>query len=456
MWLEKIVLFFLILAVYAQDESDEEDTTERLAEGEKKLSDNIMLMLNHFKQPDPVGLPGDVIPDPCPVADMKQSLSLGTLRLTNTKVYGLSKLRILYVNAQVEELKVTAALRIDTLQARGNYSISSLFSSSKGPFTVDITGLNIIAIANVGVERDGKLRAQDIHADITSTTLSTNFENLGFLGGMLQSLINSGGSAFFDSTIPSILKEVYPKARAEINTKLEEVAGDLQFPNSISPLDMVICDLRNKVTDMKLDPYHVQDYNTSVSIFTIALSNTWITGISSFHRVRNITLKMENNTAVADFEIGTQKLEGRTQWEVGAISGLLNRAGTASFSIEYISARIILAQPLDTRKTPVLRDIDFDIGNIQIRWDGAGTLDYVIEFAVNVLPNLLRYQIMDGLEGPLRGRVQQELDRLNVDELIKQELPKVDEIQEKGFKLSSLKAPAAVDVKYDDDEFFNF
>lgn len=78
-----------------------------MANGEQRLSDNIMLMLNHFKQPDPVGLPGDVIPDPCPVADMKQSLSLGTLFLSNTKVYGLSKLRILYVNAEVGDLEVS-------------------------------------------------------------------------------------------------------------------------------------------------------------------------------------------------------------------------------------------------------------------------------------------------------------------------------------------------------------
>lgn len=367
--------------------------------------------------------------------------------------YYLLNLTIIYLSSIFQ---VTAALRIDTLQARGNYSITSWFGSSKGPFTVDITGLKILAKANVGVERDGHLKARDIHVDLSFSTIATNFQNLGFLGGMLQSIINNGGVAIFDSSLPAILKEVYPKARAEINKKLEEVAGDLQFPNSISPLDMVICDLRNKVSDMKLDPYRVQDYNTSVSVFTIHLSNTWVTGISSFQRVGNITLKMENNTAVIDFEIGTQKLEGRTQWDIGAIGGLLNRAGTASFSIEYISARIIAAQPLDTRKTPTFRDIDFDIGNIQIRCNGAGTVDYIIEFAVNVIPNLLRYQIMDALEGPLKERVQQELDKLNVDELIKQELPKIDQIQETGFKLSSLKSPILAKAQYDEDEFFNF
>uniref|UniRef100_A0A2H1WHE6 SFRICE_032319 n=1 Tax=Spodoptera frugiperda TaxID=7108 RepID=A0A2H1WHE6_SPOFR len=460
MWLQKfIVIFYLIIvAASGQDDTEEDISTEseKLAQGEKKLSDNILMMLEHFRQPDPVGLPGDVIPDPCPVADMKQSLQLGTLYLTNTKVHGLSKLRILHVNAEVEDLVVEAALRIDALQARGNYSISSWFGSSRGPFTVDITGLKILAKANVGVEIDGKLRAQDIHVDLSFSKIATNFENLGFLGGMLQSIINTGGASIFDSSMPAILKEAYPKARAEINAKLEEVAGDLQFPNSISPLDMVIIDVRKKISDMKLDPYKIKDNNTTMSIFTISLANTWVTGISSFQRVGNITLKMENNTAIADFEVGTQKLEGRTQWDVSAVSGLVSRAGTAAFSIEYFGARVILAQPLDTRKAPTLRDIDLDIGNIQVRFDGAGTLDYVIEFAINVIPNLLRYQIMNAFEGPLRERIQQELSKVNVDELIKQELPKLDQMQETGFKLSALRGPENANVKYDEDEFFNF
>lgn len=94
------------------DDTEEDISTEseKLAQGEKKLSDNILMMLEHFRQPDPVGLPGDVIPDPCPVADMKQSLQLGTLYLTNTKVHGLSKLRILHVNAEVEDLVVSVNL----------------------------------------------------------------------------------------------------------------------------------------------------------------------------------------------------------------------------------------------------------------------------------------------------------------------------------------------------------
>ncbi|XP_026484646.2 uncharacterized protein LOC113392431 [Vanessa tameamea] len=450
------ILLLCSLFVFCHGEEYTTTTESQLAKGEEKMSEYIIEVLEHFKKPNPVGIPGAKVPDPYRVPDMKQSISLGTLYFKNTAVYGISKFRILYVNAEIRAMEVHASLAIDKLQAKGDYTMSTWLNKVQGPFTVDITGIKIIAKANLGVERDGKLRAQDIAIDIAFSTIAMNFENAGFFGGMLQGVVNSIGTFLFDSIKPYILKEAYTKAREEINKKLDEVAGDMQFPNSISPLDMVIADVRKKVRDMQMDPYKIDDYNTTASVFTVSLSNTWVTGISSFQRVGNITLKMENNTVIADFEIGTQKLQGTTQWEIAAISGLISRAGRAAFSVEYISGRVILAQHLDTRKRPVFRDLDLDIGNIQVRFDGAGTLDYVVEFAVNVLPNLLRYQIMDALEGPIKEKVQQELNKINVEEMIKQELPKVDEMQESGFKLSALHVQSTVDEPYDEDEFFNF
>ncbi|CAH0722882.1 unnamed protein product, partial [Brenthis ino] len=449
---------FLLLVLFALGHGEDVPSTtqSKLAKGEEKMSEYILKVLEHFKQPNPVGIPGANVPDPYNVPDMKQSISLGTLYFKNTAVYGISKFRILYINAEIGAMEVHAGLAIDKLQARGNYTMSTWLNRVQGPFTVDITGIKITAKANLGVERDGKLRAQDIAIDMAFTNIAMNFENAGFFGGMLQGVVNSIGTFLFDSIKPYVLKEAYTKAREEINKKLDEVAGDMQFPNSISPLDMVIADVRKKVRDMEMDPYKINDYNTTASMFTVSLSHTWVTGLSSFQRVGNITLKMENNTVIADFDIGTQKLEGTTQWEIAAISGLISRAGRSSFSVEYISGRIILAQPMDTRKKPQFRDLDLEVGNIQVRFDGAGTLDYIIEFAVNVLPNLLRYQIMDALEGPIKEKVQQELNKVNVEEMIKQELPKVDEMQESGFKLSALRVQSDKEEPFEEDEFFNF
>ncbi|CAH2262290.1 uncharacterized protein LOC120637774 [Pararge aegeria] len=456
MWIFTLLLLATIAIAQSQDVTTTTEFPGDLARGEEKMSEYILQILEHFKQPNPIGIPGAKVPDPYSVPDMKQSVSIGTLYFKNTAVYGISKFRILYVNAEIGAMEVHAGLAIDKLQARGNYTMSTWLNRVQGPFTVDITGIEITAKAGLGVERDGKLRAQEIKIDISFSTIAMNFENAGFFGGMLQGIVNSIGTFLFDSIKPYILKEAYTKAREEINKKLDEVAGDMQFPNSISPLDMVIADARKKVREMEMDPYKIKDYNASASVFTISLTNTWVTGISSFQRVGNITLKMQNNTVIADFEIGTQKLEGTTHWELSAISGLLSRTGRTSFSVEYISGRIILAQPLDTRKKPQFVDLDLDVGNIQVRFDGAGTLDYVVEFVINVLPNLLRYQIIDALENPIIEKVQEELNKLNVEEMIKAELPKVDEMEENGLKLSALRVQSETEEPYDEDEFFNF
>lgn len=64
-----------------------------------------------------------------------------------------------------------------------------------------------------------------------------------------------------------------------------------------------------------------------------------------------------------------------------------------------------------------------------MRSDGAGTFDYVIEFLVNILPNLLRYQIMDALENPIKTKIQDEMNKINVEKLIKDNIPAFEKMQ---------------------------
>lgn len=89
-------------------------------------------------------------------------------------------------------------------------------------------------------------------------------------------------------------------------------------------------------------------------------------------------------------DIGTQEIEGRTHWEASTIGGLLSRAGTMSFTLKYFRVQLNLSQPLDTRKRATLEELNFELGNIQARMNGAGTIDYLVEAGVNIVPNLLR------------------------------------------------------------------
>lgn len=71
----------------------------------------------------------------------------------------------------------------------------------------------------------------------------------------------------------------------------------------------------------------------------------------------------------------------------------MSRAGTVSFTIQYFRVQVNLSQPLDTRKRPSMEELELELGNIQTRIHGAGTIDYLVEASINILPNLLRFDL---------------------------------------------------------------
>lgn len=429
MQLLKLFVYFayciLVCFCDVQQSFGKNDTAAQIALGEKRLGDHIRAILKHYQQDDPVGLPGAPIPDPMPVPDMKHSFSIYTMNFKQVNVYGLTKFRIVHMESELALMQVSVTLSIETLDIRGLYTLSSWLSRSAGNFTVKLTEVNIQGIARLEVADDGKLQAQDIDMDLTFDKIDMDFKNLGFLGSVFQGVINSIGTFIFDSIKPFILKEVNTNIRGEVNKQISQLPQ--YFPNSISPFDMAVAEARKQVSQLGYDPFKVQDYSQSVGMFTVTSTHTWITGLASFYRMGNITLSMENGTVYALIDVGTQEIEGRTHWEVSVIGGFLSRAGTVSFTVQYFRVQIKLGQPMDTRKKPRIVELDLELGNIQARIHGAGTIDYLLEAGINVLPNLLRYQIMDAIEGPLKRRIQVELNKVNVEKLIYEKIPNIEE-----------------------------
>lgn len=281
------------------------------------------------------------------------------------------------------------------------------------------------------MEKQGKLQAEEMKMDIIFENIAMNFENLGFAGSIFQGIINSVGTFLFDSIKPFILKEVNHNIRGDVNKQISELPQT--FPNSISPFDQIVSEGRKMVRRKNYDPFKIPDYNHTFGMLSVQMTHTWLLGLSSFYRVGNVTLEIRNRTLKAILEVGTQKLEGVSHWEVSVGAGMLARAGTLNFTIDYFNVGVTLSQTLDTRNHPVLEDIQLEMGNIQVRCDGAGTLDYLVEFGVNVLPNLLRLKIMDALESPLKKYIQEQLSAINVEQVIKEKLPEIEAAQENGF-----------------------
>ncbi|XP_054741919.1 uncharacterized protein LOC129247060 [Anastrepha obliqua] len=405
-------------------ESDEAKDEHNVRVTESRLAAQLFAVLEHYKQEDPLGFPGAPIPDPMEVPDIRKSVGMGTLSMSKVKAYGLSKFRIDSIDADLKEMVVDAGIQLDKMDVKGLYTLNALFSRANGPFTVVLKNVFVKAHATLSVERDGRLTTEQIKMDITFGDMTTDFQNLGFMGNLFQSIVNSAPTLVFDAMKPFMLQEADKKLRDEINGNLEKFLGDRRLPNSISPLDMAIAESRREVRSRGYDPYHLPDYNRTAGIFTFQLVNSWIWGVASFYRVGDMSVAMQNNTIKLHFHVGTQEIAGESHWEIDF--GLASRTGTFKFSIQYIRLTVDVSQALDTRKRPRINDLQIDLGNMQVRSDGAGTLDYIAEAAVNILPNLLRYQIMDVLENPIKMRIQEKFDTIDVEKAIKDNIEKFE------------------------------
>lgn len=145
------------------------------------MSERFLEILEHYKQPDPIGIPGAPIPDPMDLPDMRNSFSMGTMNFKNQKLYGLKNFRINHIIADLNSMKVECGLTIEDVIVKGNYTLSSWFSRSKGPFVVQLKNVKVTAIARLEVERSGELEAQEIDMDISFQKIAMNFTGIGAL-----------------------------------------------------------------------------------------------------------------------------------------------------------------------------------------------------------------------------------------------------------------------------------
>uniref|UniRef100_A0A1A9V880 Uncharacterized protein n=1 Tax=Glossina austeni TaxID=7395 RepID=A0A1A9V880_GLOAU len=389
---------------------------------ENRLAAQLFAVLEHYKQEDPVGIPGFPISDPFEMPNVKQSLGMANLNMMKIKAYGLSSFRLTSVKVDLKDMKAEGVIELDEMYTNGSYTLNSLFSNANGPFNVILKKVMAKGTAVLGVQRSGHLAIERLKIDITFADMGMDFQNLGFLGNIFQGIVNSAPTLVFDSMKPFMLQAADKQFREMVNKNITEIMGERLLPNSITPLDMVIAEARKKVRENGCDPFRLPDYNRTVGVFSMQLSNSWINGISSFYRVGDVIVLMANKTVNLILQVGTQQISGAGQWEVGC--GLVTRIGHVHFTLQHIRATVSVSQPLDTRKRPQINDLQIDLGNIQARCDGAGTLDYILEFAVNVLPNMLRYQIMDALENPIKKRIQEQFNSIDVEQAIKNNLEK--------------------------------
>jgi len=156
------------------------------------LDDRIRGIMEHFKQEDPLGVPGVIIPDPFPVPDIEKDLSAAKIVLRDAQLWDTSKFRVDYIRTDLKDLGVWISITFPRLQMLGRYGMSSFFSTSTGDFNVTLINVRAEGFGRLTVDPDGILQATNVSLDLTFFDIKMKFENLGFMANIMQvSLLTS-------------------------------------------------------------------------------------------------------------------------------------------------------------------------------------------------------------------------------------------------------------------------
>lgn len=327
--------------------------------------------------------------------------------------------------------QIYVAVQADKLEVLGNYTLVTLMglSRSKGSCNITCNEVYMEGTANMFIDKKGHLLAEEIELDVSINNFVIDFKRSDFV----ERVLNSMGSVVVDTMKPFLLWIVNKYIRGDVNKKLQTLKQT--FPNSIAPIDFAIAKGRRFVRELGYDPYRIPDISHENWMFQTKFNKIWVSGLSSFYRTGDITIRMENNILYIDFDVGVQKIEGTCNWEI-SVSNFLAKTGSMVFTIDYLETSVKLNQSLDIRNKPQLEHIQLKLGNIQMRMDGMGTVDYIAEILVNFFPNLLRYQIISIIENPLKNNVAGIIGGIDFEKFIEEHLQDLDKIEGNNFTIN--------------------
>lgn len=320
-------------------------------------------------------------------------------------------------------------LKIRRLYVYGNYTLTQFFGRpAKGPFNVTLMDVEVEAAAKLEPDEEGQLQTTDTDMDMHFKDCELDFKNLGLTASLFQGLISSLGSVMFENIKPFIIGQVSGSMMTDVNAQVKSITSKL--PKVKVPIaDMAMAEGRSYVRRMGYDPYRVADREIKQGPLTLTLSELTISGLSEFRRLGDIGLQIRDPVLQLSVHVITGKVVGSLRWryKLGLIK-TYGRSGTTNFTIDHIQVRAVVNQTLDIRNKPVLDRLDIEVGKIVVHMDRQEPLDYVVEIAVNQLPTLLRHTIVDVLEEPIKLKIQELLDEVQVEKMVEERLPELDQM----------------------------
>ncbi|CAL4164437.1 unnamed protein product, partial [Meganyctiphanes norvegica] len=375
-------------------------------------------LIEYYKQEDPQGIPVLSVPEPIEIND---KISASGIELWDLEISGHSGGKLDYLMVNLTSLKAMVRITVPFINIIGDYSWPGYFCTSEGTTNITLKGIEVTVEAELDISSVGVLQVGKIEIDMEYADNGLHLDFVGLCG--MHSTMVGAADIFFGSVIqPIITGQLASRIKDRANGILEKRLAEKTFPNSISPIDYMVAKLRGDFR-AKLDPLKagVKEIDLASGV-TVKLSDMQVTGLSTIHRTQEISMKMVDNRLYFTVQIGTNQIVASADWSLSAAL-LPAIGGHFDAEVESLDITVEAQQDANIAHPPILRKLDINLGNIAVRSKGEGTMDYVLEAVVNILPNALRNIIMDVLEkNRIPVRVQERLSQLDVERLVKQKL----------------------------------
>ncbi|XP_018021612.1 uncharacterized protein LOC108677835 [Hyalella azteca] len=390
-------------------------TLEEVMAGSPVTAERVVRdLLEYYKQEDPLGIPGLEVKDPF---FLDKTISVSVLSLHGIEVAGLSKFKLQYVNVNASSLTATVLLRIPWLQVISVYEYSTYWSGTRGDMNLTFTEFDIKISAELGSDNNAKLIVTKLAVDITKESFIPILTNTT----LDLDLIVSAADSFFDTLVSSAVGSRVSTATDKINERLGARLGDKRFPAGIPPIDLLVAgikqDLRQKMDPLKIGHKIVQ----LPAGLSLNASNISVAGLSTVHRAGEVSLQLIDDRLLLVLQLGCQAVSVHADVEVSSMV-LPSMSSSLKFTLDSLSIWVEAQQSADVRHPPQLRRIQITLGNFRLVGSGESSFSYLLEAAVNTLPNALRGTISSAIQPTLHKIIQQRLYSLDIEELIEKRL----------------------------------
>lgn len=373
---------------------------------------------------DPSNVVHDYVTDPFPVEDftIKKPVA-GSFK--NIELTGLRDLKIEEMKLNLGLMKMKVDMVIPLVRIEGLYALNGRIAffpiHGGGDFWMNVSHLQIFAKTGLIKNKYGQLIVSDIELDVENDDIELHFDNLGSqrLSFVMNSILNKLSGLIFNQIKDLVLNGSEGDIKRHINAKLKQLPDAFISGKSEFIFDDLLAKTKLAIKSSGFDPFPLPDTNKSFArslhFLTfrgdLKLYNGTLYGISTLIRTGDLIATYKDNYVTLEASLGFDNLTGQMNWSASIMDA--GPAGTASLAVSQISAYLKIRQHLSEGSPPELHD--FKIENINYLWinvRGLGTMDFLLEFIINLISNLFKGLLRIAISGPIKDVVQNELNQM--------------------------------------------